>query len=211
MTLIKIIKVILLVTLVMIISSVCLRAYTINGPSMAPTYWYGDLVVANQLAYDLRLPWSDRVLTGTGEPERGDLIIYFDIAKNSIAAKRIVGVPGDVISMTNNILQINGVEISQSIIDKEAFMHLPSDNKLGQLVLTEQIDAVNYLLTYSEKIGQVVDFAPVKIAEGNFFILGDNRDHSADSRFIGTISRSQIKAKVIWGNRTIGSYVTTSR
>lgn len=87
------------------ISSAYVKAFTIAGPSMTPTYWYDDIVVSNHLAYDFRLPHTDFVLFKTGQPERGDLIMYFDIPKNVVAAKRIIGIPGDTVSIKDNVVR----------------------------------------------------------------------------------------------------------
>lgn len=192
------------------ISSAYVKAFTIAGPSMTPTYWYDDIVVSNHLAYDFRLPHTDLVLLETGQPERGDLIIYFDIPKNSVAAKRIIGIPGDTVSIKDNVIYLNGEEISQSIEPKRYFDNVPDKNGIGEIVLSEEIDGTSHLITYTPGAGQINSIEPIKVTEGKYFILGDNRDNSGDSRFIGLISRGQIKGKVIHGYRPLESYAPPS-
>lgn len=207
MSKVKMIGFALFFAVLLALTSNYVKAFTIAGPSMTPTYWYDDFVLSNHLAYDFRLPFSDQVLAKTAEPNRGDLIIYFDIPKNVIAAKRIVGLPGDIVSMENNILFINGKEVGQHAQSRTLFEHIADENDLGQLVLTEEIDGKAHLITYTPNRGKKIDVAPVKVTAGKYYILGDNRDNSADSRFIGLISRDQIKGKVILGNRNYQSYL----
>ena len=206
MKLFNVVKISLFLAFLIALSSAYVKAYTIAGPSMAPTYWYGDFVVSNHAAYDLRAPFTDLVLAKTGKPQRADLIMYYDIPKGVIAAKRIVGIPGDVVSMTDNVLYLNGIEVKQTSNASQLFDHIPAENDLGALVMTEKMGNCDYLITYTPKVGRKVNIESVKIPNNKHFILGDNRDNSADSRFIGLISRSQIKGKVIWGNRSSKSY-----
>lgn len=200
----------LLLLLFLGISSAYVKAFTIAGPSMTPTYWYDDIVVSNHLAYDFRLPHTDFVLFETGQPERGDVIMYFDIPKNVVAAKRIIGIPGDTVSIKDNVVYLNGEKISQSIEPKRFFDNVPDKNGIGEIVLSEEIDGTSHLITFTPGAGKITSLEPINVTEGKYFILGDNRDNSADSRFIGLISRGQIKGKVIHGNRPLGSYALPS-
>lgn len=192
-----------------VLASAYVKAYTIIGPSMAPTYQYYDKIISHHLAYDFRFPFTDLVVAKTGDPERGDLIMYFDIPKNSMAAKRVMAIPGDIVSIQNNIVYVNGVAIQQTQEPRDAFNSIPVKNDIGESVFTEQIANMSYLVTYTNNGDHPSNTNPVKVSEGKYFILGDNRDNSADSRYIGLISRSQIKGKVIYGNRARESYIAS--
>lgn len=206
----KLFKSSLLLFLFLGISSAYVKAYTIAGPSMTPTYWYDDIVVSNHLAYDLRFPHTDYVLLETGLPQRGDLIMYFDIPKNVMAAKRIIGIPGDTVSIKDNVVYLNGEKISQTIEPKQLFNIVPDKNEIGEIVLSEKIDGNSHLITFTPDAGKKTSLEAITVTEGKYFILGDNRDNSADSRFIGLISKGQIKGKVIYGNRPLESYTSPS-
>lgn len=202
----KPLKIILLSAFILGISSAYVRAFTVAGPSMSPTLLYGDLIISNHAAYDLRLPYMDTVLLKTSEPKNGDLIMYFDVPKNVIATKRVVGVPGDTVKMVNNILYVNDVEAMQRHVPHNVFDAVAAQNGLGERVATETLGSVEYLITYTPEKSPVHSFAEMTVTEGSYFILGDHRDNSADSRYIGLISRDQIKGRVFQGARTLGSY-----
>ncbi|QDT67776.1 Signal peptidase IB [Planctomycetes bacterium MalM25] len=176
------------------------RAYTIAGPSMAPTLFVGDTVLCSNAAYDLRVPYTDRVLCRTGEPRRGDVIVYFDTAKDSPAVKRVVGLPGDEIELRDNVLMINGVAASQWELSN---LRLPEGSKaiVGEGLHAERLDRAEHALTYTPGSGERRDYGPTAVPEGEYFLLGDHRDNSADSRYIGCIAREQIRGRVFYGLR----------
>ena len=176
------------------------RAYAIAGPSMAPTLFVGDTVLCNLAAYDLRAPYTDRVLCRVSDPRRGDVIVYSDQFKNTLAVKRIVGLPEDVIELRDNTLLINGKVAMQQ---ESAGVTLPEGGEavVGTGLYVERLDRGKHLLTHTPGVGEKRDHGPVTIPEGQYFILGDHRDNSADSRFIGCIARSQIRGRVFYGTR----------
>jgi signal peptidase I len=202
----NLLKIVVLTVIVLGLSSAYVRAFTVAGPSMTPTFLNGDLIVSNHAAYDLRLPFLDTVLLKTGEPQHGDLVMYFDEPKNVIATKRVVGVPGDAVRMVNNILYINGTNVMQRIEPRKFFRGVPAVNDLGELVARETLGSSEHLITYTPEKSPVHSFEEVKVTAGKYFILGDHRDNSADSRYTGLISREQIKGRVFIGARTLDSY-----
>lgn len=123
-----------------------------------------------------------------------------------MAAKRIVGVPRDTVRMENNVLYISGIEATQHDVPAHIFDGVSAQHELGQLVRIETLDNNEYLITYTPEKSPVHSFDEVEVTEGKYFILGDHRDNSADSRYIGLISREQIKGRVFNGARTLDSY-----
>ena len=196
-------RVLLLIVLLVVLAPNFVRAYTINGPSMAPTFWFHDKVISLQTAYDIRIPYTDVVLCQVNDPDRSDLVIYFDIPKNHIAAKRVIGLPGDTIELKENVLYVNGTAADQTVLPRNEYEKVPSENDLGELVVKETLESNTHLVTYTPQASKTSNFGPVVVPSDQYFFLGDNRDRSRDSRYIGFITRDQIKGRIIYGARTI--------
>ena len=192
----------LLVAAPIVLAPVVVRAYTVAGPSMAPTLWLGDRVISLQVAYDLRAPFTDLVVLRTGEPRRGDVVVYHDLNKGGPAIKRIVGLPSDTIELRDNRLFVNRNDAEQLELERETFGKTPAENGLSRLVASEQLEGRSHLVTYSPGASEVADHGPVAVPADCYFLLGDHRDNSYDSRFIGCITREQIKGRVVYGLRT---------
>ena len=177
------------------------RVYTVNGPSMSPTLLFHDKVIAFLAAYDFRIPYTDWVLFSVGNPNRGDLILYYDTHKENVAIKRVIGLPGDSIELRENIIYVNELAAEQEVLSRKEYGSIPSINDLGELVLKEMLEDCSYSITYTPQKVESANHGPVVVPVKQYFILGDNRDNSHDSRFIGFIDRDQIKGRVIYGAR----------
>jgi signal peptidase I len=144
-----------------------------------------------------------RLTFRTSDPDRSDLIIYYDIPKDTIAAKRVIGLPGDKIELRENVVYVNDVAAEQKVLSQNEYHHVPAENGLGALVLEEQLDDDSHLVTYTPKAVEVSNYGPVVVPTDQYFVLGDHRDNSNDSRYIGFITRGQIKGRIIYGARSI--------
>jgi signal peptidase I len=153
---------------------------TVPTGSMLPTIVEGDRIAVNKLAYDLRIPFTHISLVKLGDPERGDIVVFDSKAADNRLVKRVIGLPGDTVSMVNNRLTINGVEVDYENIDAvgDGLEHLPGVNHKVR---------ISYLGNYS-----FASFPAVTIPQGHYLMLGDNRDKSADSRVIGFVPRDEI-------------------
>ena len=159
--------------------------------SMKPTIQEGDRVVVNKLAYDLKIPFTTINVAKWGDPDRGDIVVLFSPLDGTRLVKRVVAIPGDKVEMRDNQLFVNGNLAKQSPIlsgttDGEA-THVVDEDLYGRkhrLMLTPEIPAVR-------------SFGPVLVPQGSYFVLGDNRDNSNDSRFIGLIERRRIVGKAV--------------
>jgi len=155
--------------------------------SMKPTIEVGDRVVVNKLAYDLKIPFTTINIFKWADPGRGDIVVLFSPADGTRLVKRVVATPGDTVAMYNNQLFINGKPAMWSPLmsadDQEQGLTFVADESLGgrshKVMLTPQVPAVR-------------SFAPTKVPPASYFVLGDNRDNSNDSRFIGFIGRKRI-------------------
>ena len=144
----------------------------IPSGSMRPTLLEGDVVLVNRLAYDLKLPLSDISLAPTGQPQRFDVVTFSSPTDGVRLIKRIVGLPGDVVEMRDEVLYINGVAASYD-----------------PLRSSEALNGVSHRLQLLPQTPALRSFGPVTVPPDQYFMLGDNRDNSADSRYIGPVPR----------------------
>jgi len=150
--------------------------------SMNPTIVEGDRILVNKMAYDLRLPFTNIQLMKLSDPERGDIVIFNSDVANKRFVKRVIGIPGDTVELRDNALLINGQMLE--------YKTLSSDQV--SLDKTEIIKGVEHLIRINKEGSSLSSFLPVKVPEGSYLVLGDNRDNSSDSRVIGLIPRDEI-------------------
>ena len=157
--------------------------------SMKPTILVGDNLLINKLAYDLKIPFTTCHLAKWGNPERGDIVVFFDPAKDIRMVKRVIGLPGDTIELVDNKLTINGKPISY----KAAGMNpLPEQEKNVAQVKTENLCGKAHLMMELPDRFAFRTFPKVTVPAGKYFVMGDNRDNSMDSRFFGFVERKRI-------------------
>jgi signal peptidase I len=159
--------------------------------SMKPTIQEGDRVVVNKLAYDLKIPFTTFEITKWDDPHRGDIVVLFSPVDGVRLVKRVVAVPGDNVEMRDNQLYVNGKIAKQTQI---AFATVEGGSAY---VLDEDLDGHNHKVMLTPEIPAVRSFGPVAVPPGNYFVLGDNRDNSNDSRFIGFIERRRIVGRAV--------------
>jgi signal peptidase I len=160
--------------------------------SMKPTILEGDRVFVNKLAYNLNFPFSSWSLAHWADPQRGDIVVLWSPYDGKRLVKRVVAVPGDTLEVRRHRLVING--------QPAAYEPLPPDY-LSQAGITEperELRAVETVAGRSHAVmansGDVsrASFGPVRLPEGKYFLMGDHRDDSFDSRFFGFVDRWRI-------------------
>ena len=155
--------------------------------SMKPTIQEGDRVVVNKLAYDLKVPFTTIELFKWSDPQRGDIVVLFSPVDGTRLVKRVVGVPGDRIYMNENQLYVNGKAAEWRPLG------VAVDREQGNTVLVEEtLAGRTHAVMFTPQAPAVRSFGPVIVPKGFYFVMGDNRDNSNDSRFIGLIGRKQI-------------------
>ncbi|SFC43270.1 signal peptidase I [Massilia yuzhufengensis] len=159
----------------------------IPSSSMRPNLLEGDVVFVNRLAYNVKVPLTDIVLTRTGEPQRGDVVTFASPQDGTRLIKRVLALPGDRIEMRNERLVINGVESQYSV--EEHVQEPGPEGTMDALRMTEAVDGRRHRIQVLPQRLVTRDFGPVVVPQDAFLMLGDNRDNSADSRYIGFVPR----------------------
>ena len=164
--------------------------------SMKPTILDGDRVIVNKLAYGLRVPLSAiRVLTWN-QPARGEIVTFFSPETEELLIKRVIGVPGDRIALINNQLEINGRMADYAMLAEDQLPALNAYERHRHRFYLETIeDSVRAVMLRPAPPNAHNNFGPVVVPEGQYLMLGDNRDNSKDSRYIGLIAADRITGR----------------
>ena len=157
---------------------------SISGASMQPTLLDGDKVWVNKLAYDVKIPFTEISLAELADPERGDVVIIDSKKANKRLVKRVVGIPGDTIYMQNNALVINGVAADYEVLSRDD----------DELIILEELPEHPHQAKLSRNYinRSTRSYGPVVVPEDQYFVLGDNRDNSADSRVYSFVPREEL-------------------
>jgi signal peptidase I len=165
--------------------------------SMQPTILVGDRVFVNKLAYDLKVPFTTWHLAQWANPQRGDVVVFFSPRDGTRLVKRVVGLPGDTVELRNDQLIINGKPVNYAPLPADISSQLPEAERQHSLFATEQLTAHPHAVMAIPEIPAMRTFGPVRVPEGHYFMMGDNRDNSFDSRYFGTVARSRIVGKAV--------------
>lgn len=184
--------------IVLVLRSFLFEPFQIPTGSMIPTLLVGDFVVVNKFAYGIRLPVLRTKVIDVGEPKNGDVMVFIAPNGKEYYIKRVIGVPGDKVRYQNKTLYINGVEQNQQFLAK-----IPPDNP-RILLYKETVGGVPHIIqTNTFKDERAEEWV---IPKGQYFVMGDNRDESSDSRYWGTVPEKAIvgKAVAIWMHKDPG-------
>lgn len=160
----------------------------IPSGSMRPTLLEGDVVLVNRVAYDLKLPLTDISLAKTGNPQRGDVVTFTSPKDGIRLIKRIVGLPGDTLEMRDEVLWVNGTPATYRD-GQDISEPLGAGQSVPGIKLTEWADNSQRTVQFMPTVRALRDFGPVVVPADSYFMLGDNRDNSDDSRYIGFVPR----------------------
>lgn len=168
----------------------------IPSGSMRPTLLEGDVVFVNRLAYDLKLPLTNVVLAHLGDPKRGDIVTFDSPKDGTRLIKRIVALPGDTVEMRGEVLIINGRPASYQPLEKVR-EPLGEGRSTVALRLEEQTPAGEHRIQLLYGVRALDNFGPVVVPSGQYLMLGDNRDNSADSRYFGFVPRKLLIGRAV--------------
>ncbi len=181
----------------------CLRSFLVEpfripSSSLEPTLLVGDFLLVNKYAYGLRFPVADKKMIKIGNPKRGDVVVFsWPPNEKFDYIKRVIGIPGDIISYHNKILIINGVEVKQTLVKHTSFAD--GSGKLQSVDLKQEVlGNVKHDIYVNPSI-EAFDFE-ITVPAGNYFMMGDNRDYSSDSRYWGFVPDKNLRGKafLIW-------------
>lgn len=189
-------RALLLLTIGLALLPAYVRAYVLAGPSDIPTLLLGDKVIVNHAAYCLRLPYSDVKIFRIGSPRRGDLVLL-RLSKHprfqSAFFKRIVGLPGEVVELKENRVLIDGQGLPAKALNAGDFAWVPKDHPIGSEVQDED----GHWITFTPGKSVFRNHGPVRLRDGEYFVLGDNRDDSEDSRAFGPVPEESVLGRVM--------------
>ncbi|MFO0980146.1 MAG: signal peptidase I [Planctomycetota bacterium] len=160
--------------------------------SMKPTILEGDRILVNKLAYDLRVPFTSFSLKRLGDPERGDIAVLYSPADGVRLVKRVIGLPGDRIELRANRLFVNGEAVSYDALDTRVFADLPDDEQALHRFARENLATRPHAVMSTPQRPSRRDFGPITVPRECYWVMGDNRDESNDSRFFGLVPRANI-------------------
>jgi signal peptidase I len=168
----------------------------IPSGSMRPGLLEGDVVFVNRLAFNVKVPLTDVVLAHTGEPLRGDVVTFSSPADGTRLIKRIMAVPGDVVEMRDEKLTINGKPALYT--DPEQVIEpLGNGTQIAAQRFDETVGPHQHRIQVMPGRAAIRDFAPMTIPPDQYLMLGDNRDNSADSRYIGLVPRELLIGRAV--------------
>jgi len=167
----------------------------IPSGSMRPGLLEGDVVFVNRLAFNVKVPLTDLVLAHTGEPRRGDVVTFSSPTTGTRLIKRIMAVPGDVVEMRGEQMIINGKPASYTQVESVLEPH--QGGLIPALRFDEVIGKQTERIQVLPGVAARRSFGPITVPPDQFLMLGDNRDNSEDSRYIGLVPRQLLVGRAV--------------
>lgn len=181
--------------IVLVLRSFVVEPFRIPSGSMLPTLRIGDFILVSKFSYGIKLPVLNKTLVDTGSPDRGDVAVFrFPDNPKIDYIKRVVGLPGDLIGYINRQLVINGEPVS--LVPSESEKPAPA----GLAEFEEDLDGAVHKIYLRQGLFGIDQ--QVRVPEGHYFVMGDNRDNSHDSRGWGFVPEKNLvgRAFLIWMN-----------
>jgi signal peptidase I len=202
----------------LLLRSFVVEAYQIPSGSMIPTLQVGDHIWVNKMIYGLRIPFTEiKFGTHWREPKRGEIVVFtHPRERDKDLIKRVVAIGGDVVELNHNVLTVNGVAVARH---EEGTLHYFDYDETGDQWFerdanrfSEQMGGAEYT-TLQDPAQAARAFGPVHVPPGQLFVMGDNRDNSADSRYWGFVPLNLVRgrAMVVWWSRGEPEGVRLSR
>lgn len=174
---------------IFVVRTFLFEPYQIPSGSMMPGLKEGDFILVNKYAYGLKINRTDLPFSGNQNPDYGDVVVFLEPNTKIPFIKRLIAKPGDRVAYRNKVIYLNGVPLSQELISKDQQEYLlkeffEENSRIIRITQPQRNDSMS----------------EITVPEGNYFVMGDNRDNSNDSRFWGFVPRSHFfgKGSLIW-------------
>ena len=155
---------------------------------MVPTLKVGDFILVSKWTYGIRLPVLRNKIIEIDSPQRGDVMVFFPPHEERYFIKRVIGLPGDEIHVLDGVLYINGDKMSQKVLQDE--IAAPRS-----VVMTEDLGSLEHAMQRRMVPTRLSQNFTAVVPEGHYFMMGDNRDNSSDSRVWGPVPEERIVGK----------------
>jgi signal peptidase I len=189
-----------IVLIVLLLRSFLVEPFRIPSGSMMPTLLIGDFILVNKYTYGIRLPVINTKIIDIGEPKRGDIVVFrFPKDPKVDYIKRIVGLPGDRIGYYNKQIYVNGEPVKKTLLGIYEGAGHESGRMGSEMLFSEDLGAVTHDVLVRQGEPSVTEGEFV-VPQGHYFVMGDNRDNSNDSRFWGAVPEGNLvgRAFFIW-------------
>jgi signal peptidase I len=184
--------------LVLLLRSFVVEPFQIPSQSMLPTLKVGDFILVSKSTYGIRLPVLRTKLVDISSPKRGDVMVFFPPHEDRYFIKRVVGLPGHKVQVLNGVMHINGEQMEQVLMPEEA-------TSARSVVMTENLVGSQHLIQKRISPTRLSQSYTSIVPDGHYFMMGDNRDNSSDSRVWGPVPEERIVGKafarwMFWNN-----------
>lgn len=181
--------------IVFLLRSFLYEPFQIPSGSMIPTLEVGDFILVNKFAYGVRLPVIGSKVIPVNDPERGEVMVFIPPHDSRYFIKRVIGLPGDMILIENNQVYVNGEPLNREFVTNQVAIQ-----RMMFSLYEETIGDHTHLIRVAQPATQYGQHFEYRVPEGYYFMMGDNRDNSLDSRAWGPVPEENIvgKAVAIW-------------
>jgi len=190
----------------LVLSTFLVQAYYIPSPSMETTLLVGDVLFVNKFLFGAKVPLINAHLPAVREPRHGDIVVFISPIEDSTLVKRLIGMPGDTLQMRAGVLYRNGKALEEPYaqsLEPDNALDPGTRSEMRALHLPHYVgaDTANYL-------PDVHEWGPLLVPPDSLWMMGDNRDHSRDSRFWGFVPRQNVRGTpiIIYYSWDAGSY-----
>lgn len=187
--------------IVLILRAFILEPFRIPSGSMRPTLLEGDFILVNKFDYGVRMPFLDKVIVPVGQPKRGDVVVFKHVkhGESMDMIKRVIGLPGDQIEYKDKRLSINGIPVDEEFLGEKSDHDLSNNTTWTVRQFKETLDNVKHdvFLFVDEPGPRNYPYDKVTVPPNHYFVMGDNRDNSDDSRSWGFVDEKEILGKAI--------------
>lgn len=167
--------------------------------SMKPTILEGDRIFINKVAYDLKFPFTTFRIAQWDDPKWGDVVVLRSPEDGKRLVKRVIGLPGDVLELRGDRLYRNGRAAVYSNLEQETVEQIDAEERAYFLFANEEIEGRQHpvMVLLGSSMHLQAPFGPIEIPADHYFMMGDNRNNSRDSRYFGAVHRSEILGRAV--------------